>query len=509
MSSYATIAKLSPRVLAGLLGLALLRSILPDQQSSLSSWSHLHDIDYMAAIIGAGNSSSGDDVPSGGAALAGQRRRRNKIVILGPHDRYNFGDLLFEKVIAKLLHTRAGYHDDDILRGGLVSVNMSQFGGSEKVISMKTIQHMSRTDTLQGPYDIVYSGGEALGCSHECGVGMLPRELRQQARDDKVYDCAYLFPKELLLSLPPRTNATTFSATGGATGVEAATPKITRHLLKEQPGEQQRGEQQQQQQQRPKNYAIVNSMGGQRPSQACKKAMDTSDYVAYRDHDPLAPDSAVMTKELFGDVVDQTAHDVMKELLQQVQGGGGITITEEPPTSYIAVQHKVAGLNVTKLARALDQISKNCGNNTTIVFFAAGTVAAHDSFEKYAEVQALMTQPSIVYQGEHVWKVVALISRAQAVLSTSLHVRIMSFIFHRPRVTWCTGYKHGKFIELWDAPDASHCVEKVEQTWQTLQNYMEGANPGTINQDQTKEAYRKAVHLYLDSFDKWSGMIQL
>jgi hypothetical protein len=234
-------------------------------------------------------------------------------------------------------------------------------------------------------------------------------------------------------------------------------------------------------------------MGGQRASQACKKAMDTSDYVAYRDQDPLAPDSAVMTKELYGDLVDQTANTVMKEL----QGDK----TEEP--TYIAVQHKVSGINVTALAGAMDQISKNYGN-ATIVFFAAGTAANHDSFEIYADVQSLMKQPSIVYKGEHVWKVVALISRAQAVLSTSLHVRIMSFIFHRPRVTWCTGHKHRKFIELWDvAPDASNCVEKVEQSWQALQKYV-----GPPKHETNEAAYRKAVHLYIASFDKWSGMIQ-
>jgi Polysaccharide pyruvyl transferase len=211
-----------------------------------------------------------------------------------------------------------------------------------------------------------------------------------------------------------------------------------------------------------------------------------------------------MTKELYGDVINQTANNVvMKELSQGA--GDGAKNNNEPISSYIAVQHKVSGINVAALASALDEVSRNY-NNATIVFFAAGTVAWHDSFDIYANVQKLMKQPSMVYPGEHVWKVVALISRADAVLSTSLHVRIMSFIFHRPRVTWCTGHKHRKFIELWDAPDASNCVEKVEQSWQTLQKYI-GPHPER-NQDQTKEAYRKAVHLYIASFDKWSGMLQ-
>jgi hypothetical protein len=209
------------------------------ERAVYSSLSWLHSIG-MATI---GDNSSVVQTSTTSAALGHPRR---KIVILGPHDRYNFGDLLFEKVIAKLLQTRAGYHDDDILRGGLISVNMTQYGGPAKVISMKRIQHMSRTDTQQGPYDIVYSGGEALGCSHACGVSMLPREHQQQALDKKVCDCAYLFPKDLLLPLNPR-NATL--STGGGAGDEAT--RIT--LLKEQ-GERQGL------QQRPKNYAIINSV---------------------------------------------------------------------------------------------------------------------------------------------------------------------------------------------------------------------------------------------------------
>ena len=35
------------------------------------------------------------------------------------------------------------------------------------------------------------------------------------------------------------------------------------------------------------------------------------------------------------------------------------------------------------------------------------------------------------------WKLVALISQAEAVLSTSLHVRIIALLYMRPRLTWC------------------------------------------------------------------------
>lgn len=85
-----------------------------------------------------------------------KNRRQRSIVLLGPHDRFNFGDLLFSKVLSRLLEQRAGYDASRILFGGLVPVNMTGYGGPNQIFSMKQIQHMSQTDHLYGPYDIVY-----------------------------------------------------------------------------------------------------------------------------------------------------------------------------------------------------------------------------------------------------------------------------------------------------------------------------------------------------------------
>merc|ERR1712127_871555 len=91
-----------------------------------------------------------------------------------------------------------------------------------------------------------------------------------------------------------------------------------------------------------------------------------------------------------------------------------------------------------------------------------------------------MTQRSMVYKAEHVWKVVALISKAEAVLSSSLHVRIMAFIYHKPRFTWCPGgRKHSKFIKLWEAPGSQPCAPKrngkldygIPKTWHYLSQH--------------------------------------
>ena len=382
---------------------------------------------------------------------------KRKIVLLGPHDRYNFGDLLFEKVVSKLLQTKAGYHDHEIVRAGIISVNMSAYGGPANVLSMRKVQEMSRKSS-NGPFDIVYTGGEALGCGYDCAVGMMPsKEMQTMAEAEKIYDCAYLAPKNLLLPLGNSTR---------------------------------------------KNQAVVNSVGGYHSFKhpACQKAVDTADYVSFRDEDPGGvPDSAVMVRELFGDHVSSVATTVLKELFP-----------DGAKRKYIAVQHKIEMMklgteeNKSSLAQALDEVSKQ--SNCTIVFFVAGTAPSHDSLEVYRKVASEMTAPSIVYEAKHVWKVVALLSEAEAVLSSSLHVRIMAFIFLKPRVTWCPPEKkHEAFIRKWDASDSSRCVRTYQATWSVLSKYM-GEAPA-ISLSKTEEAYGKAVELYQQSFDTWSGLI--
>lgn len=391
-----------------------------------------------------------------------ENRRLRSIVLLGPHDRFNFGDLLFSKVLSRLLEQRAGYDASRILFGGLVPINMTRYGGPTQIFSMKQIQHMSQTDHLYGPYDIVYTGGEAMGCDHACGVDMLPTlKLRQLARKEKISDCAYLVPKKLLLPKQP---------VGG------------RSLSSSK-----------------QNYAVVNSMGGV-PTGPCETAIASADFIGYRDKGTIpTPDSAVMTKELFYREINAMAKVVSDELgsfFREAQGSGG---------RYIAVQHtgfghgQKFGWNKRILAQTLDLVSRHM--KAPVIFFAAGTAPHHDDFSVYDEVSSLMEERSFVYRSEHALKVVALISGAEAVLGTSLHVRIMAFIYFKPRVTWCTLTKHEKFIQLWDAFNAPSCV-KVKETLPILAKYV-GTSP-EITQNETIAAYEKAVRQYVSFFDGWS-----
>eukprot|EP00985_Skeletonema_marinoi_P031351 scaffold37662_cov135-Skeletonema_marinoi.AAC.4 len=322
-------------------------------------------------------------------------KSKRKIVLLGgPHDRYNFGDLIFTSVVAKLLVSRAGFSPDDLLFG---------------------------EDTEQGPYDIIYLGGEALGCDFNCAVRMLPDELmKTEARRETINDCPYLVPKHLLL--PPSTSM----------------PKNDTFQMK--------------------NYAVINSMGGT-PCNGCKKAIETADYIAFRDKNPLFPDSAVMMKELYPNKISEAAEEVLQDLF--------------PKNNCCSTSRHTYRRSSARACTCVGQ----------------GTVPGHDSISCYKKVAQLMTEPSIVYEVENI-----------------LHVRIISFLYLRPHLTWC-GHerpKHPQFIALWDTDESPRCLESKHETWSVLQRHY-GPNPN-ITQAATAIAYEKTVKKYLKSFDSWSSL---
>lgn len=425
-----------------------------------------------------------------------------------------------------------------MLLGGIVTRDdMDRHGLTphKTVYSMKEIQALSRNDFKNGPYDIVYTGGGSSGGGggnrkgpstpnrkdpvlyekHSVAVKMLETEtLSKQAIRDQVYDCSYLFPKELLVTKVNRTMGinTRVHATGSITTLPR--PR--------------------------KNYAIADSVEhrstrasansnkgkNKGPRTSCKQALASADYVRFRDKDPLAPDSSVMTKELYGHDIEELFEKEVRQELQEHESFD----KDNDNYNYIAVQHgnvrhsTAEETYITDLAKGLDEVSRNTGN-ATVVFFSAGkiiTTAAlddNDSFAKLcAAVMEEMTQPAFLYPAEHALKIVALISKARAVIGTSLHVRIVSFLYQLPRATLHGSMKHQRFLELWEAPDVASLgmVSNARDTWKrglrrffvdTTAGGSSRGRPSLITQNQTLAAYQSATRRYLDSFDQWSHLL--
>ena len=128
--------------------------------------------------------------------LHGPRPPRRRVALVGPHDRFNFGDLLFEKVVTHLLLHRAGYQPTELLSVGMITTNMSAYGGNPHIVSMKAMSERSQLEAAgpNGPYDMVFLGGEAAGCTYAVGKRMLQTpELQVRAEAEKTgYDMRVL-----------------------------------------------------------------------------------------------------------------------------------------------------------------------------------------------------------------------------------------------------------------------------------------------------------------------------
>ena len=86
-----------------------------------------------------------------------------------------------------------------------------------------------------------------------------------------------------------------------------------------------------------------------------------------------------------------------------------------------------------------------------ILFFCAGVATDHDSLDLYKEkFKNLPTDKVHFFDGLTIWDICNVISNAKLVIGTSLHVRILSQQFLRPRVTLSAWTKHKAFIEKWD-----------------------------------------------------------
>jgi hypothetical protein len=387
------------------------------------------------------------------------RQRRRRVVLMFPGDRYNFGDLLFEKVVRHLLE-RSGYLPTELISTGVVSEDMSMYGGNNHIVSFKTACEMSKAEVSvgTGPFDLVNLGGEAMGCSKDCAVSMFRGNKRTEAQGHPS-TCGYLVAKRLLL---PRDWG----------------PGHAAHPV-----------------------SIINSIGGRLDANACGEALRTADYASFRDNHfhqyprqkvpfVLAPDCAVMVDMLFRDQITS------------VVGQGEVArIMDKSGGKYIAFQMKEDWPDPGHMAAVLQAIHATTGY--MIVMFCAGTAPDHDSPAAYERLAAMIPDvPVHIFDTSNVWSVVALVSRAHLVVSTSLHVRIMAFIHLRPRITFCGKEKHRFFVSLFDSPGSTRCVDPGDRSpiAKVLQRAFEGNNG-------TAQAVQTCIQKYLANFDRWSSLL--
>ena len=316
-------------------------------------------------------------------------------ILYGAFGRHNFGDMLFPHIVKRVLEAQqiqTKIHFCDIL-----SRDMTPWGGH----NVRSIGDFF--DSGDG-LNVIHVGGQVGGCTMEKSLlafGQTENHIPEiQKLEEARMDLGYLLSKSMLNN---------------------------------------------------PNIFIANSVGGCTPS-ALRKFEDY-DFVSFRDkashtkavnagltNSLLVPDCAVMTKRLFGDLVDSRDSSANISQLHRLF-----------EKDYIAVQ-----LNVNFITRTpgiSDQLGKIFREtDLPIVFFSAGAAPGLDSLGTYIETfsEHLPKTMTHFFDGLNIWDICNLISNAKCVIGTSLHVRIISVIYARPRLTLFLRPKHKQFINRWD-----------------------------------------------------------
>lgn len=185
---------------------------------------------------------------------------------------------------------------------------------------------------------------------------------------------------------------------------------------------------------------IANSIGGLYTyNDNIKKRLDNYNYVStrdslYRGKHNISPDCAILTKELFDDKIRLYKDQI-------------------PNDKYIAIQCNERSID-NNLIKNIKQISDYL--KLPIYLFVAGIAPNHDSFEKYKNIiDSIKTQYGIyIFEETNIWKICCLIANSYITIGTSLHVRIIAFVYSRIRYTICLNLdltsKHHLFLCKWD-----------------------------------------------------------
>ena len=204
---------------------------------------------------------------------------------------------------------------------------------------------------------------------------------------------------------------------------------------------------------------ITNAVGGW-PTGPDAKALEEFDFASSRNVVPgmrLVPDSVVLLRQLLDHRVVERAHAPAQQAVHhamQKRGYWAVQVNEDTGSQHGLVPQLAAQL----CAAAAQQ-------DVGFVLFRAGTAPGHDSLNMLHQLKRAMRLggcseqlPIKVHEDAHIFGICALIAKAELLVATSLHCRIVALNYHVPRVTFASPprlVKHAHFTYLWDGDAAS------------------------------------------------------
>ena len=314
-----------------------------------------------------------------------------KLLIHGAMGRHNFGDILMPHMLTKLFSMETDIDIDSIIYTDVLANDMRIFGGFNTFAVSDYFK--SNPKWANTTFDVIIGGGEILGCPVPFAVSLFENERTKYFTKNNPEKRDPLFDRRPLAYVLEKK--------------DFAHPGL---------------------------FMLNTIGGGGRHSNYYNELIDY-DFRSYRNPNKegkaVEPDSVVTVKRLFGDRV---------EVYADASFAYKKYIAFQHHAHDSAPPHHVAAM-LTGISTALD---------LPIVFFRAGAATGHDTLPFYHKVGALLDVEFYVMPDLDVWKIVALISRATLMVSSSLHTRIIAFAYQVPRVTLDCSHKQIAFIEYYD-----------------------------------------------------------
>lgn len=336
-----------------------------------------------------------------------------KTILHGAFGRHNFGDMLFPHIVDNLIKEKSSKSNLEFC--DVLSRDMREYGGHN-------VKSISDFFDYEKELNLIYVGGQTGACRLQGSMNTFGVNDSHKSEINKLRNAniknAYLIDKHKF------KNPKMFVC-NGIGGVDDGDFGVIKNF----------------------DYNSFRDKSSHLNYEGNREALNQGTLGYY------VPDSVVMLRHFFDEKIkNRLKQSDSLQNLNNLIGG-----------NYIAVQFKPGQLGdcLDELKFQFNKIISDL--NIPIVFFCAGVAHGHDSADEYKKIfdNSLPSEMVHYYDGENIWDICNLISRAECVIGTSLHVRVVASQYARPRITINLQELNGRqapqyrktsyFINEWDS----------------------------------------------------------
>jgi Polysaccharide pyruvyl transferase len=359
-------------------------------------------------------------------------------ILIGAHERDNFGDISSSAVTAKMLRPIS------ILKAGMMSSDMRAAGG-ELVVATGALKRS--LEKLPPVCATVYFGGETLACDACSGLSMNLSEGDANR----------------FLQMPPEMRARAIRGMAMQSAESLAYVQRAGDIFPDQSID---------------TPLIYHSVGGTALSQVTKdtklrdslqSSLRKATYVSVRDRR-----TQVQLAELFGiraELSPDASFALKRVLGNEIAGASYLEPVRQVKAlvPYVVFQSNTQFLSSAGLSDAAERIAEMADRiQTAVVLQPTGTASSHDSMSQLATLGTLITAryPHIrtyLQRNRNFLVQIAVIANALAWIGTSLHGRIAAIAMRVPAVNF-ENSKVKAMVETWEEQDSL----PYEVTWDGL-----------------------------------------